>query len=82
MASKLNMHQAQVNEFTFEIERVNRAMQELKKKYFEQKRKEQISLRYDLIVAVPYTSLMLSYRYRDPIDNNANLMADSITLTL
>jgi hypothetical protein len=42
------MYQAQVNEYKFEIDRVTRDMQDLKKKYFEQKKKEQISLRNEL----------------------------------
>merc|ERR1712188_173415 len=41
MASELNMHQAQVNEYKFEIERLGREGQDIKKKYFEQKKKEQ-----------------------------------------
>jgi chromosome segregation ATPase len=42
MAGELNMYQAQVNEFKYEIERLTRELQEVKKKYFEQKRKDQI----------------------------------------
>merc|ERR1712057_132878 len=41
MAAELNMYQAQVNEYKFEIERLTRELQDVKKKYFEQKRREQ-----------------------------------------
>merc|ERR1711918_146601 len=43
MAAELNMYQAQVNEYKFEIERLTRALQDVKKKYFEQKRREQLN---------------------------------------
>jgi hypothetical protein len=42
MAAELNMYQAQVNEFKYEIERLTREMQDMKRKYFEQKRREQM----------------------------------------
>ena len=42
MASELNMHQAQVNEHRFEIERLTRELQDVKRKYYENKRKEQL----------------------------------------
>lgn len=41
MASELNMYQAQVNEYKFEIDRLNREMQDVKKRYYDQKRKQQ-----------------------------------------
>merc|ERR1711861_101410 len=41
MAAELNMYQAQVNEYKFEIERLTRELQDVKKKYFEQKRRDQ-----------------------------------------
>merc|ERR1712072_1311254 len=43
MASELNMYQAQVNEYKFEFERLTRELQDVKKKYFEQKRREQLN---------------------------------------
>ena len=43
MASELNMYQAQVNEYKFERERLNRELQLVKKKYYQQKRREQMS---------------------------------------
>merc|ERR1712022_50895 len=43
MAAELNMYQAQVNEYKFEIERLTRELQDVKKKYFEQKRREQLN---------------------------------------
>ena len=42
MASELNMSQAQINEYQYEIERLNRELQDVKKKYYQQKRKEQM----------------------------------------
>merc|ERR1711934_824681 len=42
MASELNMYQAQVNEYKYEIERLGREGQDIKKKYFEQKRRDQL----------------------------------------
>ncbi|KAJ3415562.1 hypothetical protein HDV05_004613 [Chytridiales sp. JEL 0842] len=40
LASELNMYHTQVNEYKYEIERLNRDYQLLKKKYYERKRKE------------------------------------------
>jgi archaellum component FlaC len=42
MASELNMFQAQVNEYKYEIERLTRDLNDMKRKYFEHKRREQI----------------------------------------
>ena len=42
MASELNMYQAQVNEYKYEKERMIRELQELKRKYYEQRRKERL----------------------------------------
>lgn len=42
MASELNMYQAQVNEYKYEIERLVRELNEMKRKYFETKRREQM----------------------------------------
>jgi uncharacterized membrane protein YkoI len=42
MASELNMYQAQVNEYKYEIERLVRERDDTKRKYFEQKRREQL----------------------------------------
>jgi len=41
MASELNMYESQVAEYKFEIERLSRDLQEAKKKYFTQRKKEQ-----------------------------------------
>jgi chromosome segregation ATPase len=41
MASELNMYESQVSEYKYEIERLARDLQEVKKKYFMQKKKEQ-----------------------------------------
>ena len=40
MASELNMNQAQVNEYKYEIERITRELQDVKRKYYEHKRRE------------------------------------------
>jgi len=48
MASELNMYQAQVNEYKYEIERVTRELQDLKRKYYQQKRKEQLMHELDM----------------------------------
>uniref|UniRef100_A0A061SN17 Flagellar associated protein n=1 Tax=Tetraselmis sp. GSL018 TaxID=582737 RepID=A0A061SN17_9CHLO len=42
MAGELNMFQAQVNEYKYEIERLTRDLNDMKRKYFEQKRREQL----------------------------------------
>ena len=39
MASELNMYQAQVNESKYEMEKLTRGLQDVKRKYYEQKRK-------------------------------------------
>lgn len=41
MASELNMYEAQVKEYKYELERLSKELQEAKKKYYLQKRKEQ-----------------------------------------
>jgi chromosome segregation ATPase len=43
MASEVNMYQAQVNEFKYELERSNRELMDMKKKFYENKRKEQLA---------------------------------------
>jgi hypothetical protein len=43
MASEVNMYQAQVNEYKYELERANRELMDMKKKYYENKRKEQLA---------------------------------------
>lgn len=41
MSSELNMYEAQVKEYKYEIERLAKELQEVKKKFYMQKRKEQ-----------------------------------------
>jgi chromosome segregation ATPase len=48
MASELNMYQAQVNEYKYEIERLTRELQDVKRRYFEQKRREQLAVGTDM----------------------------------
>ncbi len=43
MAAELNMFQAQVNEYRFEIDRLTRELQDVKRKYFEQRRTTQLA---------------------------------------
>ncbi|EDO42723.1 predicted protein [Nematostella vectensis] len=43
MASELNMYEAQVKEYKYEVERLAKELQDAKKKYYMQKRKEQQS---------------------------------------
>ena len=43
MASELNMYQAQSNEYKYDIERLTRELQDVKRKYYEQRRKEQMA---------------------------------------
>ena len=45
MASELNMYETQVAEYKMEIDRLAREMQEVKKKYFLQKKKE-LTIKY------------------------------------
>ncbi|KAJ3067383.1 hypothetical protein HDU98_009382 [Podochytrium sp. JEL0797] len=40
LASELNMYHSQVNEYKFEIDRLTREMQDLKKKYYEQRKRD------------------------------------------
>ena len=42
MASELNMYQVQVSEYKYEIDRLNKELTELKRKYFEGKKREQL----------------------------------------
>ena len=42
MASELNMYQAQVNEYKYEIERLVRELGDMKRKFFESKRRDQM----------------------------------------
>jgi len=43
MASELNMYQAQINESKYQMERVTRDLQDVKRKYYEQKRRETLT---------------------------------------
>merc|ERR1711924_43034 len=42
MAAELNMYHAQVNDYKDDIERQSRELSEMKRKYFDQKRREQL----------------------------------------
>ena len=41
MASELNMYESQVQDYKYDIERLSRELQDVKKKYFLQKKREQ-----------------------------------------
>eukprot|EP00002_Diphylleia_rotans_P004987 TRINITY_DN1392_c1_g3_i1.p1 TRINITY_DN1392_c1_g3~~TRINITY_DN1392_c1_g3_i1.p1 ORF type:complete len:887 (-),score=260.76 TRINITY_DN1392_c1_g3_i1:165-2825(-) len=60
MASELNMYQARVNEYKYEIERLARELQDIKKKYYEQKKKEQTRRDKDPADAPPRMAMSLS----------------------
>lgn len=47
MASELNMYQAQVNEYKYQIERLTRDLNDMKRKYLEQRRREQLAMERD-----------------------------------
>ena len=47
MASELNMYQAQVNEYKYQIERLTRDLNDMKRKYLEQRRREQVTMERD-----------------------------------
>ena len=47
MASELNMYQAQVNEYKYQIERLTRDLSDIKRKYLEQRRREQLAMERD-----------------------------------
>ena len=41
MASELNMYESQVQDYKYDIERLSRELQDVKKRYFMQKKREQ-----------------------------------------
>ena len=43
MASELNMYQAQINEYKYEIERLTRELQDVKRRYYEGRRREALA---------------------------------------
>lgn len=49
MASELNMYESQVQDYKYDIERLSRELQDIKKKYFLQKKREQ-QQRYDTLI--------------------------------
>jgi len=51
MASELNMYESQVSEYKYEIERLARELQDVKKKYFMHKKKEQQAQERDRAIA-------------------------------
>ena len=53
MASELNMYQAQVNEYKYEIERLVRELGDMKRKYFESKRRDQLEREKSLKPVMP-----------------------------
>ena len=66
MSSELNMYEAQVKEYKYEIERLAKELQEVKKKFYMQKRKEQ-QARYTihvLLILSTYRQHCTSYCIR------------------
>jgi predicted RNase H-like nuclease (RuvC/YqgF family) len=56
LASELNMYHSQVNEFKYEIERLNRELQDMKKKYYRLRKKQAERLKYETpIIEKSYT---------------------------
>ena len=53
MASELNMYESQVSEYKMDVERLSRELQEVKKKYFLQKKKEHMQRYADTCVHRP-----------------------------
>ena len=43
------MYQSQINEYKYEIDRLNREIQDLKKKYFEQRKKQKADSKINMI---------------------------------
>lgn len=69
MASELNMFQAQVMEYKYEIERLSRELQDLKRKYYEQKRREQLAReaqRGDLVDTDPLVKQQQQFHAAQP----------------
>jgi len=58
MASELNMYQAQVNESRYEMERLTRELQDVKRKYYEQKRRETLQKERDRATMAKLTMSM------------------------
>uniref|UniRef100_A0A7S4IY97 Cilia- and flagella-associated protein 58 central coiled coil domain-containing protein n=1 Tax=Odontella aurita TaxID=265563 RepID=A0A7S4IY97_9STRA len=50
MAGELNMHQAQVNEYKYKIDLLNNELHDMKRKFFEQKRKEALAKEVELSI--------------------------------
>eukprot|EP01135_Chromosphaera_perkinsii_P000050 Nk52_evm1s24 gene=Nk52_evmTU1s24 len=65
MASELNMYQAQVNEYKYEIERLARELQDVKKKYYDQRRHEQIQKEKERNNAAQKMGMAFPVPYRD-----------------
>lgn len=53
MASELNMYQAQTNEYKYEIERLVRELNDMKRKYFEMRRSQQLDKEKTLKPVMP-----------------------------
>ena len=62
MASELNMYESQVSEYKYEIERLARELQDVKKKYFMQKKKEQ-QTKYVHIFRMKFSSSIIKWHF-------------------
>lgn len=63
MASELNMYQAQVNEYKYEIERLVRELGDMKRKYFDTKRREQLEREKGIKAIGPNTNASTQPRF-------------------
>ena len=83
MASELNMYESQVSEYRMDIDRLQREMQEVKKKYFLQKKKRASSQVYiNPPIRRKFTNCIIIHREKDralaqslgpPVPNRAEL---------
>ena len=62
MASELNMYESQVSEYKYEIERLARELQDVKKKYFMQKKKEQ-QIKYVHIFRIKFSANIIKLHF-------------------
>lgn len=67
MASELNMYESQVSEYKMDVERLSRELQEVKKKYFLQKKKEHMQRYAQIIMQHELLTLFWSQREREGI---------------
>ncbi len=52
LAAQINMYQAKTNEFKFDIERTQKEIQEIRRKYNEQKKREMVNRENEKVLAM------------------------------